>query len=147
MARYYQRKFHIGYVLPDGNTWYGFINIDKRTMEELPDAKDVHGTFWAELREDGWHGEFKLEGMDYTCLDKKWIKPYIITSRVEKPVTATLPELAAIYGERVAANMICEMLRPPEYDVISRFGGRLEDGITRYEMDRGYSCMETHCYN
>lgn len=42
---YYQRKFHLQYQLPDGNTWKGMINVDAERKEDLPAKEAIRGTF------------------------------------------------------------------------------------------------------
>lgn len=43
---YWQRKYHLKYVLPNGNMWTGYINVEADNESDLP--KTITGGFWAE---------------------------------------------------------------------------------------------------
>lgn len=77
---YYQRKFHLQYQLPDGNTWKGMINVDAERKEDLPAKEAIRGTFWFFKSKEGWHGEFTLDNYG----QQKY--PYVITLGVYRPI-------------------------------------------------------------
>lgn len=77
---YYQRKFHLQYQLPDGNTWKGMINVDAERKEDLPAKETVRGTFWFFKSKEGWHGEFTLDNY------RQQKYPYVITLGVYRPI-------------------------------------------------------------
>lgn len=122
--RYWQRKYHLKYILSDGNVWTGFINVEADNRVDLPET--VKGGFWVEKRLDGWHGGFYFD--NYEPYDKRTetsevLLPLVITTGVYRP---SLP-IGAIPKSIKEANRILEYLKPVEYETVARFNGRLED--------------------
>lgn len=111
------------------------INIDADTEEDLPQS--VSGSFWAEKKEDGWHGLFQLDN------GEKWDRrddfipdltaPYVITAAVHRPERKILQRPATM----AEAEHILWWLKPVEYDLVERFEARIEDCL---------DTTETHCW-
>lgn len=128
MNSYWQRKFHLEHKLSDGNIWHGFINIEADTEGDLPQV--VSGTYWSEKRNDGWHGEFKLDNDEPYDRRKTHCDcgAFVIhtgiyrpTKEFEQPLTVEEAEIIYDYSE------------PVEYELIPRFDDRLENCIVSYE--------------
>ena len=121
---YWQRKYHLKYILPDGNVWTGFINIEADNEANLPQT--VKGGFWAEKRLDGWHGGFYLdnyEPYDMRRETSEILSPCVITTGVHRPS----PKTGTIPKSIEEADRIFEYLKPVEYETVARFDGRLKD--------------------
>ena len=121
---YWQRKYWLKYVLPDGNIWDGFINIEADNKSDLPET--VKGGFWVEKKLDGWHGKFyfdNCEPYDKRTETSEVLLPWVITTGVHRPQ----PQTGIIPQSTEEADRILEYLKPVEYKSISRFNARLED--------------------
>ena len=134
---YYMRKFHFSYLLPDGNTYKGFINIEADTKEELPDIKDVKGSFFVEKLKEGYNARFFLDDGEP---NRSSYKPDILKGQENCIYTNGIyrPDLCSVgvgIHSTAQAEQILFYLAPVKYETIPRFEGRLEDHI--------YS-METH---
>lgn len=121
---YWQRKYHLKYILPDGNVWKGFINVLADKKSDLPET--VKGGFWAEKRLDGWHGKFyfdSCEPYDRRRETSEVLSPWVITTGVHRPS----PKTSTIPKSIEEADRVIEYLKPVEYETVARFNGRLED--------------------
>lgn len=121
---YWQRKYHLKYILPDSNVWKGFINVLADNKSDLPET--VKGGFWAEKRLGGWYGKFyfdNCEPYDRRRGTSEILSPWVITTGVHRPS----PQTGAIPKSIEEADQILEYFKPVEYEAVARFDGRLED--------------------
>ena len=128
--KYWQRKFHFKYTLPDGNIYYGFINTEADREEDLYNIDDIKGWFWVRKAIEGWYGGFHLApGLiaDQRCEGTKF-QQWVVTKGVRRP-QRKFHKITS----REDAEEIMNYLENVHYDAIPHFCGRLEDCITSEE--------------
>ena len=135
--KFYMKKYHLQYTLPDGNIWRGFINVDSNRKEDLPDI--IKGSFWVSKDEKGWHGERILDEPEKYRENDLGVKHVIITGvyHPERDYTSA-PTSVQEASERF--RYISNIME--EYDSIERFEARIED-CQRIDDMGNYIC-ETH---
>lgn len=131
-SKYYMRKFHLRYMLPDGHEYRGMINVIADTKEQLPTSKEIKGSFWAEREEKGWKGHFSFE--NYPTPVNNLVYPRGVYVPDDKIYSSEFIRSAQQANELLTFVSELDMTG----QAVPRFTGRIEDCIY---------AEETHCFD